>query len=641
MPLIRWALVACVSCLGSPTVSSAQEPAYVGSSECAECHVEAASAWSGSHHALAWTAPSPGTVIADFDDTSFSHDGMSVQFGADGDQYRATVTEKDGVTTEYPVHSVVGIAPLQQYLFETEPGRLQSFDVVWDAEKERWYHLYPDQDLPPDDGLHWTGPYKNWNARCAECHATGFEKNYDPNTRTYASTHAEIGVGCEACHGPGSAHLDWAAGREIANDGGLLSAIGLTMDFNAGAEATVQQCATCHSRREAFGDGNPLPGTPYHDNYNLALLRPGLYHADGQILDEVYVYGSFLQSKMYASGVSCTNCHEAHSATLIADGNGVCTQCHSPAGRKEFPGLTEALYDDPSHHFHPMESEGAACKSCHMPEQIYMGIDGRRDHGFRIPRPDLTEETDAPDTCTDCHSDRTAEWAARTLEAWYPQSVNRGAHFGQIFAAARTDPVAAGNDLAQLARDAARPAIIRATALWLLQQNATPQVRDLAVGLLDDPDPMVRASAVGLLSDADPTEIAEILPLVEDPFRVVRIAAARAMLSARGTQMPRDGQESLQQALSEWRTSLINRADFPETHLVLGGMALTMRNLPAAQKAFEEVTLLDPQRMDAWVMQVRLAAATGGSNAARLVLDRALSANPDDPSLSALASDLQ
>ncbi|MDP5218452.1 multiheme c-type cytochrome [Ruegeria sp. 2205SS24-7] len=627
--------------MGLATVSAAQEPAYVGSSECTECHVEAAAAWSGSHHALAWTAPSPDTVIADFEDTSFIHDGMSVQFSADENQYRATVTEKDGVTTEYPVHSVVGIAPLQQYLLETEPGRLQSFDVVWDTEKERWYHLYPDQDLPPDDGLHWTGPYKNWNARCAACHATGLEKNYDPDTRTYASTHAEIGVGCEACHGPGSAHLDWAAGNEIANDRGLLNAFGLTMDFNAGAEATIQQCATCHSRREAFGDGNPLPGTPYHDNYNLALLRPGLYHADGQILDEVYVYGSFLQSKMYASGVSCTNCHEAHSATLIADGNEVCTQCHSPAGREDFPGLTLALYDDPSHHFHTMGSEGAACKNCHMPERIYMGIDGRRDHGFRIPRPDLAAETGAPDTCTDCHSDRTAEWAAQTLEAWYPQSVNRGAHFGQMFAAARTDPVAAGDDLAWLAREVTQPAIIRATALWLLQQSAAQRVRDVAVGLLDDPDPMVRASAVGLLTNAGPDEIARMLPLLQDPLRVVRIAAARAILSAGGTQISRDGQESLRQALSEWRSSLVNRADFPETHLVLGGMALTMRNLPAAQKAFEEVTLLDPQRVDAWVMQVRLAAATVGSNAARLVLDRALSFNPDDPSLSALASDLQ
>nr|WP_217351892.1 multiheme c-type cytochrome [Ruegeria sp. HKCCD8929] len=627
--------------MGFTTVSSAQEPAYVGSSQCAECHTEAARAWSGSHHALAWTTPSPDTVIADFDGASFSHDGMSVQFSANGNKYRAAVTEKDGVTTEYPVHSVVGITPLQQYLFETEPGRLQSFDVVWNAEKERWYHLYPDQDLPPDDGLHWTGPYKNWNARCAECHATGFKKNYDLKTRTYASTQAEIGVGCEACHGPGSAHLDWAAGRGIAEGAGLLNAVGLVMNFNAGAEATIQQCATCHSRREAFGDGNPLPGSPYHDNYNLALLRPGLYHADGQILEEVYVYGSFLQSKMYASGVSCTNCHEAHSATLVADGNYVCTQCHSPVGREGFSGLKRALYDDPAHHFHPMGSEGAACKSCHMPEQIYMGIDGRRDHGFRIPRPDLTAETGAPDTCTDCHTDRTPEWAAQTLESWYPQSIKRGAHFGQIFAAARTDLGTASDDLAQLARDTAQPAIIRATALWLLQQNAAQHVRVLAVEQLNDPDPMVRASAMGLLTDADQDEISKMLPLLEDPFQTVRIAAARAMLSARGSQMSRHEQERLQRALSEWRSSLLNRADFPETHLVLGGMALTMRNLLAAQKAFEEVTLLDPQRVDAWVMQVRLAAATSGLNAARQVLDRALSINPDDPSLSALTSDLQ
>lgn len=63
---------------------------------------------------------------------------------------------------------MAGIAPLQQYLLETAPGRLQSCDVVWDGVAGRWHHLYPDQDLPPGDGLHWTGPYKTWNARCAE-----------------------------------------------------------------------------------------------------------------------------------------------------------------------------------------------------------------------------------------------------------------------------------------------------------------------------------------------------------------------------------------------------------------------------------------------------------------------------------------
>ena len=336
--------------LAMATVAEAQ-PAYVGSAACTDCHDDAAESWRGSHHDLAWTEPSQQTIVADFDGTEFVQDDLRATFRKDGGAYLATVTETDGETTDYTVHSVVGIEPLQQYLFETEAGRLQSFDIVWDTEREEWFHLYPDQDLPPEDGLHWTGPYKNWNARCAECHATGFVKDYDPATDTYASAEAEIGVGCEACHGPGEAHLEWAAGKEIAESGVALDAYGFTASFDS-AEATVQQCATCHSRREAYEDGNPLPGTPYHDAYNLSLLRPGLYHADGQILDEVYVYGSFLQSKMYARGVGCTDCHDPHTARPVAEGNAVCTQCHNPAGNPRFPTLTPADYDSPSHHFH-------------------------------------------------------------------------------------------------------------------------------------------------------------------------------------------------------------------------------------------------------------------------------------------------
>jgi hypothetical protein len=302
MRLIRFALAIL---LALPCVAAAAEttvPAYVGSAACADCHEAATAAWAGSHHAAAWTEPSPATVRADFDGTTFEGAGMSVRFRMEDGGYHADVTESDGSRRDYAVHSVVGIEPLQQYLFETEPGRLQSFDVVWDTEKGGWFHLYPDQDLPPDDGLHWTGPYKTWNARCAECHATGYAKNFDRATASYASTQAEIGVGCEACHGPGQAHLDWATGKAIDP---ALSAHGFTMDFAQGAEATIQQCAGCHSRREAHGQGNPVPGTAYHDAYTLALLRPGQYHADGQTLDEVFDYGSFLQSKMYAKGVEC------------------------------------------------------------------------------------------------------------------------------------------------------------------------------------------------------------------------------------------------------------------------------------------------------------------------------------------------
>jgi len=633
---------AVVTSLAFPQESLADAPTYVGSDKCAECHREATDAWASSHHALAWTAPSSKTVVADFDKTEFRHNGVLTSFRVEGGAYHVTVREKDGVIRDYQVHSVVGIEPLQQYLLETEPGRLQSFDVVWDVERARWFHLYPDQNLPPGNGLHWTGPYKNWNARCAECHATGFEKNYDPEARSYASTQSEMGVGCEACHGPGSNHLDWAHLPNNGDQTEVLSGYGFTMDFAAaGTEASIQQCAGCHSRREAQGDGNPLPGTPYHDAYILANLRPGLYYADGQILDEVYVYGSFLQSKMYAKGVGCSNCHDAHSAKLKADGNAVCTQCHSPAGNPDFPTLKPAAYDSPVHHFHAPDSDGAQCKNCHMIERVYMGVDGRRDHSFRVPRPDLADETGAPNACSDCHKDRTPEWAAAEIAARYPHTTARGSHYGVVLAKGRTDPAKASASLVTLAESADQPGIVRATALWLLEQGADADVAERLAPLLEDPDPLVRAAAIGVQRAAPPQDrISRIAALLDDPVRSVRIEAAKDMIDAPVVSLPRTMADDLNSAMSEWRGGLLNRIDFPETHLVLGGVALTTRNLPAASEAFREVVRLDPQHIEAWIMLARLAAATGGAPAATSVLNQALISNPDDPTIKRLINEI-
>lgn len=616
------------------------EPDYVGSETCIDCHADIAEAWAGSHHALAWTPADADHVLADFDGTSFQLGDMTAAFRLSDGGYAVTVTETDGQVTDYQVHSVVGVEPLQQYLLETEPGRLQSFDVVWDTEKREWFHMYPDMDLPPDDGLHWTGPYKNWNARCAECHATGYSKNYGANTGRYRSTQSEIGVGCEACHGPGSAHLAWTEGTEV--DDPDLDTFGFSMSFDmADRDGYVDQCAGCHSRREPMADGNPLPGTPYHDAYTLSLLREGLYHPDGQILDEVYVYGSFLQSKMYARGVGCGNCHDPHSAELLIEGNGLCTQCHSPAGNDAFPTLRKALYDDPSHYFHDPGTDGAQCVSCHMGEQVYMGVDWRRDHSFRVPRPDLGERIGAPDTCTSCHTDQTQAWAAAQIAERFPDSTHRGPHYGEVLAAGRANPQAAGQALLDLALDRDQPGIVRATAAELLSRAPSPDLPDLAVPLISDPDPLVRAASARLQVGAPvPTRVARLMPLLSDPLKSVRIETARSLLDVSPEGLSPSQVALMRAGLEEWQRSLVTRLDFPETHLVLGGLALSQRNAAAAIAAFREVVTMDPQRSEAWVMLVRLSHATEGPAHARKVLNEALQALPEDIALGQLDAQL-
>ncbi len=623
---------------------SAQTPVYVGSEQCADCHQSETDAWATSHHALAWTPPTAAHILGDFDNATYSHNGVTTHFFKRGPEFFIETDGPEGGQTIYPIKGVAGIEPLQQYLIETAPGKVQSHDVVWDVVEEQWYHLYPDQELPAGDGLHWTGPYKNWNARCAECHATGFVKGYDPTIKTYQSSQAEIGVGCEACHGPSQAHIEWAT-TQTAFDPSVWSGLGvtgLTIDFSGDAEREIQQCAGCHARREAFGEGNPLPGTPFHDAYRLSTLREGLYHPDGQILEEVYVYGSFLQSKMYEKGVSCSNCHDVHSADMLAEGNGLCTQCHSAVGNQEFPSLKLANYDDTAHHFHTVGSDGAQCKSCHMPERVYMGTDWRRDHGFRVPRPDLSLRTSAPNACTDCHADQTDAWAAEELNVRFPDSAYRGSHFSEVFARARISLSAEVQSLIDIADYDALPAIVRASALELAAQTVSRLVGQAAIAHLNDPDPLVRTAAILATRGLEPADRAiRLSPLLSDATKAVRIAAARETLDLQVEAMSADAKTAVSAARSEWLGSIRNKTDFPETQLIVGGIALTQRDFRSAINAFREATELDPQLVQAWIMQVRILSALQEFASAKTVLDEALRNNPKSIELSLMKADLQ
>jgi Flp pilus assembly protein TadD len=613
----------------------ARAPSHIGSDACATCHEAETEAWRGSHHAWAWRTPEPRNVLADFADTTFTHNGVTSRFSTRDGRFFAQTDGPDGELTDFEVKYTAGVMPLQQYLVETAPGRLQQLDTAWDTERKQWFHVYPEQDLPHTNGLHWTGPYKNWNARCAECHATEFRKNYDPRSKIYESRQAEIGVGCEACHGPGEAHAAWAGDEgsfEAAQWQGI-DEFGLTFAFDsADPEVEIQQCAGCHSRREPIGDASPAVGTRFADAYRIAVLRDGLYHPDGQILDEVYVYGSFLQSTMYAKGVRCSNCHDVHSGAVKTAGNTVCTQCHSEAGNNEFPTLKRAAYDGPEHHFHETGTPAAECANCHMPERLFMVVDGRRDHSFRIPRPDLSGEIPAPNACTDCHSDRTADWAAERVKLWYPNGRSGAPHYGQVIARARGGMDNTVQDqLIALTLDPEQPGIVRATALRIMASTPTVDAADRTASLLEDPDPLVRGAAIQIQSAASPpVRTQRIVPGLSDKRRSVRIEAARSLLDIPVARYPPAIARSVRTAMGEYQASLMAKADFPEAQMAIGGTALVFRNLPAAEQAFGEAASMDPQRADAWMMVVRLQVQRRALDEARATLEEAVAANPSD-----------
>ena len=397
-------------------VAAATAPAvwaagFVGTETCRGCHAAEFEAWQDSHHDLAMQLPSPDTVLGDFNNSAFTHGGVTSTFFTRDGKFWVRTDGEDGKLREFPVAYVFGVYPLQQYLLPLDRGRLQALTVAWDSRPEseggqRWFHLYPDETIPHDDPLHWTGPYQNWNTRCAECHSTDVEKQYNAATRSFDTRFKEVNVGCEACHGPGSAHVALAAEDKLANTSGSGFELNLGQRgewlFDEGADIArrreplnadtqIDTCGRCHARRSTLG--NYHYGADLLDTHRLSMLHEPLYYPDGQIRDEVYVYGSFVQSKMHMQGVVCSNCHEPHSNALRAEGNGVCAQCHRPD-----------TYDTPEHHRHPVSSSGASCANCHMPETTYMVVDPRRDHSMRIPRPDLSVMIGVPNACNQCHT---------------------------------------------------------------------------------------------------------------------------------------------------------------------------------------------------------------------------------------------
>jgi hypothetical protein len=310
--------------LAGPAVGA--ETTFVGREACIDCHRKAYESWLGSDHDHAMGPANDATVLGDFEDAVFEHGGITSRFFRRDGRYYVHTEGPGGEMGDFEIEHTFGWDPLQQYLIRFPGGRLQALSTAWDVERRRWFYLYPDGVIPPEDWLHWTRNGQNWNGMCAECHSTDLRKNYDPESDSYETTWAEIDVSCEACHGPGSRHVEWAEippmARPDVQDYGLAIPTG-----TISARDEVELCAPCHSRRTELGDYDHSR-VPLLDNHLPALLREGAYHADGQILDEVYVWGSFVQSKMYQKDVRCSDCHDVHSLKLHSERNQLCLQCH-------------------------------------------------------------------------------------------------------------------------------------------------------------------------------------------------------------------------------------------------------------------------------------------------------------------------
>jgi len=550
---------------------------FTGSAACRQCHEDQYQAWQGSDHHHAFAGANEQSVKGNFNDVTVDYIDGEALFSRNAHDEFLITTKTDQGQQSYTVQYTLGHYPLQQYLLETRPGRFQVFALAWDTRNpaqggQRWIELQPDESFDDDNPFHWTSYFQNWNSQCADCHATDYEKGFqaatDEQPSSYNSHWSEAGVGCEACHGPASQHIAWAAEANPQQSNGLLSSMSPSKIWqfksgepiasieassensaNTSAENSyLRTCARCHSLRHPIGDktfeqvaASSESGT-FTDHFYPQLVSEPQYFHDGQIREEVFVYGSFLQSKMHNAGVTCGNCHDAHSGKVVqfdADniahpGNdAVCAQCHRAD-----------VYAVKKHHQHPSDTEAARCVSCHMPATTYMMVDPRRDHSFPVPSPALSAVTGTPNACTGCHTDKGNHWAAdkvaqwRTKEERTEQQRGEDKPFDKDFtswqiAASQLPADTSRSQWQQLEQQrhellslATTPEMKRAMLLQTMPVFDQASF-DALVGRLSDKDVVVRLAAIEQLAQLEPATRARILtPTLQDTSRHLPICCS-------------------------------------------------------------------------------------------------------------------
>lgn len=607
-------LLLCWVCLSAQVALAAN--GYMGVAQCASCHEAETQAWRGSMHEHAMAEASETSVLGDFANATVTAHGVTSRFFRRDGAFFVHTDGPDGRMQDFRIKYTFGWSPLQQYLIEFPNGHIQALGLAWDSRPakaggQRWFHLYPDERMDSRHPQHWTARSQTWNHQCAECHSTNLQKNYDLERDRYDTTWSEINVACEACHGPGARHVEWARGADRAgapqpgDDKGLVVPLARTQqaqwtfDHAAGkplrtgsptASAEVEACAHCHARREAIHAGEH-GGRPLGNTHRIALLEAQLYFPDGQIKDEVFEYGSFVQSKMHTAGVVCSNCHDPHNLKLRAEGNALCTGCH-----------LASRYDAGTHHHHDAGSAGAQCKNCHMPERVYMVNDWRADHSLRVPRPDLSVRLGTPNACTGCHADEGAPWAAMMVETWFPDSRSRGPHFAEAFHAAESGKPDATARLIEVANNPSLPAIVRASAASRIASGASAPPLPTVQKLLADPEPLVRSVALRFLDVRDARIRLDLgWPHLRDRSRIVRLEAARVLAPLARQPMPAAARDELVGAVAEYEASLMVNADLPEAHVQRGLLAMSVGAADEAEQAFRTALRLEPGASAAYI----------------------------------------
>jgi predicted CXXCH cytochrome family protein len=376
-------------------VATSNTAHYVGSAACQKCHAQIYERWKKTPMANVVRDPRehPDAIIPDLATNNaspkFTKDQVAFVYGSVWKQRYFTKIGDD---------------------YFPEPAQ-------WDVTAKAWrpYMVANGTDwwagfYPPDNMKRPTGP------TCDGCHSV----DYNIQTKQVA----EWNVGCEKCHGPGSAHVEQATRGNILNPA--------RMDYVAASDTCIQ----CHSQ------GRPLTSPTegkYYDwpvGYRVGLDLRDYWQLEDHKLGELSFThfpdgtahknrmqgNDFVQSVMYRRGVTCFDCHDVHGtdnyAQLRKPPNKICLDCHGPGSRN---GPREATLAEHTHH--KDDSKGSECVACHMPK-IEVTIPGVfvSAHTFAFITPAMTDKYKIPNPCTTCHTDKTTAWASAAMRHWPERS---------------------------------------------------------------------------------------------------------------------------------------------------------------------------------------------------------------------------
>jgi hypothetical protein len=553
---------------------------YTSSAACRSCHPSEYQSWHQSYHRSMTEVASAKSVRAPWAAVLNDEQGRQYRLFRRGVEFWVELPDPDRLAASVRQGQLTASAPRveRRVLMTTGSHHYQGYWLPGLRGNELWQlpfvYLFESQRFlprravflePPDDPPHWA----RWNSSCIQCHSVAGEPRHDLASDRFATRAAELGIACEACHGPGAEHVArqknpltrYQTRRAATGDASIVNPARL------GAERASELCGQCHSYfvpndaerwwqsgfTHSYRPGDDLAGArrvlDYQRDREHAVELVGsdldsLFYADGSVRVGGREWNGLRLSACFARGqgerqISCLSCHQLHGGTRDAQlsdralSNTACAACH--------PGPAAALQE---HTHHSPDSSGSSCVNCHMPYTSYALLGGVRSHRITLPSSEPATRGLPPNACNSCHLDRSLAWTRGWLERW------RGGA-----ASPRSEPLPEE-------RDAAEPASLEsAAALALLQGDAATRVV-LAAQL--GWAPARAASGSGWQPQL-------LLEALDDPYTAVRFVALRSLRSFPGFEdlrydylaAPEDRQRALLEARKRVRRpGLLLSADF-------------------------------------------------------------------------------